>query len=270
MRQGPNSVGLSRKAILAEVDHSLRRLGTDYIDLYQIHRCDRRTPIEETLEALDDVVRAGKVRYIGASSMWAWEFAQDAAHRRRARLDALRQHAEPLQPALPRGGARDDPAVPRRGHRRDPVEPARARPPRPRRGTRRPSAPSTTSSAAQLCTPRGRPRDRRARSPRSRPSAACRWPRWRLAWLLSKPGITAPIIGATKPHHIDDAVAAVELTLSDEEIAPARGAVRPASRRRVLSRLSPTTRSAGGRRGARSPATSRCSRPAPGRRRASR
>src|SRR6476661_1299389 len=76
MRQGPNSVGLSRKAILAEVDHSLRRLETDFIDLYQIHRLDRRTPMEETLEALHDVVKAGKVRYLGASSMWAWEFSK--------------------------------------------------------------------------------------------------------------------------------------------------------------------------------------------------
>ena len=76
MRTGPNGVGLSRKAILAEVDHSLRRLGTDFIDLYQIHRLDRRTPMEEMLEALHDVVKAGKVRYLGASSMWAWEFSK--------------------------------------------------------------------------------------------------------------------------------------------------------------------------------------------------
>ena len=76
MRNGPNSAGLSRKAIMTEVDHSLRRLGTDYVDLYQIHRLDQRTPIEETLEALHDVVQAGKVRYIGASSMYAWQFAK--------------------------------------------------------------------------------------------------------------------------------------------------------------------------------------------------
>ena len=76
MRRGPNGAGLSRKAIMTEVEHSLRRLGTDYIDLYQIHRLDRRTPIEETLEALHDVVRPGKVRYIGASSMYAWQFAK--------------------------------------------------------------------------------------------------------------------------------------------------------------------------------------------------
>src|SRR5262249_13516553 len=76
MRTGPNSCGLSRKAIMTEIDDSLRRLGTDYIDLYQIHRWDDRTPIEETLEALNDVIKAGKARYIGASSMYAWQFAK--------------------------------------------------------------------------------------------------------------------------------------------------------------------------------------------------
>src|SRR4029077_20991456 len=76
MRPGPNGAGLSRKAIMTEIDHSLRRLGTDFVDLYQIHRCDPSTPIEETLEALHDVVKAGKARYIGASSMFAWQFAQ--------------------------------------------------------------------------------------------------------------------------------------------------------------------------------------------------
>src|SRR4051812_46007760 len=76
MRKGPNGMGLSRKAIMSEIDASLRRLGTDYVDLYQIHRYDKRVPIEETMEALHDVVRAGKARYIGASSMWAWQFAK--------------------------------------------------------------------------------------------------------------------------------------------------------------------------------------------------
>src|SRR5205814_249604 len=76
VHDGPNGGGLSRKAILAEIDHSLERLGTDYVDLYQIHRWDPVTPIEETMEALHDVVRAGKARYLGASSMWAWQFAK--------------------------------------------------------------------------------------------------------------------------------------------------------------------------------------------------
>ena len=118
MRPGPNGAGLSRKAIMAEIDNSLRRLGTDYVDLYQIHRFDPDTPIEETIEALHDVVKAGKALYIGASSMYAWQFAKALHVADRLGLDALRLHAEPRQPALSRGGARDDAALPRRGHRR--------------------------------------------------------------------------------------------------------------------------------------------------------
>ena len=111
MRPGPNGAGLSRKAILHEIDASLTRLGTDYVDLYQIHRWDPETPIEETMEALHDVVKAGKARYIGASSMYAWQFAKAQHVAERARLDAVRLDAEPLQPALPRGGAGDAPAL---------------------------------------------------------------------------------------------------------------------------------------------------------------
>ena len=128
MKPTPNGGGLSRKAILHEIDQSLRRLGTDYVDLYQIHRWDPSTPIEETLEALHDVVKAGKARYIGASSMFAWQFAKALHTSDSRRLDALRHDAEPPQPALPRGRARDDAAVPRPGHRRDAVEPAGPRP----------------------------------------------------------------------------------------------------------------------------------------------
>ena len=111
MRPGPNGAGLSRKAIMAEIDASLRRLGTDYVDLYQIHRWDPDTPIEETMEALHDVVKAGKARYLGASSMYAWQFAKAQHTADLGRLDPVRLHAEPLQPALPRGGAGDAPAV---------------------------------------------------------------------------------------------------------------------------------------------------------------
>ena len=104
MRPGPNGAGLSRKAIMTDIDQSLKRLGTDYVDLYQIHRWDDGTPLEETLEALHDVVKAGKARYIGASSMFAWQFAK-ALHVEAARLDPLRQHAEPPEPAVSgRGG----------------------------------------------------------------------------------------------------------------------------------------------------------------------
>ena len=127
MGDGPNDRGLSRKHIFDAIDASLRRLGTDYVDLYQIHRFDYDTPIEETLEALHDIVKAGKARYIGASSMFAWQFGKMLATSDAQRLDAVRLDAEPLQPGLPRGRARDDAALPRGGHRRDSVEPAGAR-----------------------------------------------------------------------------------------------------------------------------------------------
>ncbi len=121
MRKGPNGKGQSRKAIISELDNSLRRLKTDYIDLYQIHRFDYDTPIEETLEALHDVVKAGKVRYIGASSMWAWQFMLMAGDAGRQWLDAVRFDAGPAQPDLSRGRARDAAAVHRPGHRRHSV-----------------------------------------------------------------------------------------------------------------------------------------------------
>ena len=107
MSPGPNGQGLSRKAIMTAIDASLTRLGTDYVDLYQIHRFDPHVPVEETMEALHDVVKAGKARYLGASSMWTWQFAEAAARRRPQRLDPLRDDAGPLQPPRPRGGARD-------------------------------------------------------------------------------------------------------------------------------------------------------------------
>ena len=199
MRPAPNGAGLSRKAIMTEIDASLRRLGTDYVDLYQIHRWDPTTPIEETLEALHDVVKAGKARYIGASSMCAWQFAKVLHLAERQRLDPLRHDAEPRQPALPRGGARDAAAVPRRGHRRDPVEPAGARPADPRLGRGERSAPdsdefgrtlyaatadadrSVVEAVAAVASRRGVPRAQVA-----------------LAWVLAKAGITAPIVGATR------------------------------------------------------------------------
>ncbi len=114
MSDGSNVGGLSRKAIFAAIDDSLRRLGTDYVDLYQIHRWDDKTPIEETLEALHEVIKAGKARYIGASSMYAWQFAKALYLADLQRLDAVRLDAEPLQFALSRGRARDDAALPGR------------------------------------------------------------------------------------------------------------------------------------------------------------
>ena len=174
MRKGPNGKGLSRKAIFAEIDASLKRLGTDYVDLYQIHRWDPRVPIEETLEALNDVVRAGKAAHRRVVDVRV-AVREGAARVRQARLGALRDDAELRQPALPRGRARDAAALPGRGHRRDPVEPARARPAdarlgrgeralrdrrlRPHASTRRPPTPIARWSR---------------RSPRSRRGAACR------------------------------------------------------------------------------------------------
>ncbi len=123
---GENGQGLSRKHIMASIDASLQRLELDYVDLYQIHRFDPNTPVDETMDALHDVVAAGKARYLGASSMFAWQFAKlQSVARTPVRLDA-----EPLQPDLPRGGAGDDPAVHRSGGRGDSVEPAGSRPTR--------------------------------------------------------------------------------------------------------------------------------------------
>ena len=121
---GPNRGGLSRKAILAECDASLRRLGLDYIDLYQIHRWDPTVPVEETLQALSDLVDAGKVRYLGASSMYAWQFSKALYLQRDPRLAPLRHDAGPLQPDQSRGGAGDVSALRRPGRRCHPVEPA--------------------------------------------------------------------------------------------------------------------------------------------------
>ena len=143
--------------IMAEIDHSLRRLGMDYVDLYQIHRTDPDTPIEETMEALHDVVKAGKARYIGASQHGRVAVHQGALRCRAALLDAVRDHAGPPQPALPRGGAGDAAAVPRRGDRRDPLEPARPRPPDPQLGREQRAAGDRRSSAARSTRRRPRP-----------------------------------------------------------------------------------------------------------------
>ena len=217
MRQGPNSVGLSRKAILTEVDHSLRRLGTDYIDLYQIHRLDRRTPMEEMLEALHDVVKAGKVRYLGASSMWAWQFSKAlylADAHGWTKFVSMQDHYNLLNREEEREML---PLCADQGIGVIPWSPlARGRLARPwgettERSEHDPFAASLYAEAtdrpvvervAEVAQERGVPMAQVA-----------------TAWMLSKPVVTAPIIGATKPHHIDDAVAAVDLVLSDDEIA---------------------------------------------------
>jgi aryl-alcohol dehydrogenase-like predicted oxidoreductase len=216
MRQGPNSIGLSRKAILAEVDHSLQRLGTDFIDLYQIHRLDRGTPIEEILQALDDVVRAGKVRYLGASSMFAWEFSKmlhTADARGWTRFVSMqnyynllyREEEREMLPLCRDEGVGVIPWSPlARGRLARPWETTTAR------SENDPFAASLYTEAADRAVVE---RVAEVADERGVPMAQVA-----TAWMLSKPGITAPIIGATKPHHLADAIAAVDLTLSDEEI----------------------------------------------------
>jgi aryl-alcohol dehydrogenase (NADP+) len=217
MREGPNSAGLSRKAILAEVDNSLRRLGTEFIDLYQIHRLDHRTPMEETLEALHEVVKAGKVRYLGASSMWAWQFAKAlyvAEAHGWTKFVAMQDHynllnreeeREMLPLCLDQGVGVIPWSPLARGRLARPWDEVTERSSSDAFGSRL-YAESTdrqiVERVAEVAAERGVTMAQIA-----------------TAWMLSKPAITAPIIGATKPHHIDDAVAAVDLELSDEEVA---------------------------------------------------
>ena len=225
MRKGANSVGLSRKAILAEVDHSLGRLGTDFIDLYQIHRLDRATPMEELLQALDDVVRAGKVRYLGASSMWAWEFAK-LLHLADAhgwnRFVSMQDHynllnREEEREMLPLCVDRGIGVIPwsplARGRLARPWDEVTERSQRDAFGSTLYDEATDgviVDRVAEVAAERGVPMAQIA-----------------TAWMLSRPAVTAPIIGATKPHHIDDAVAAVDLVLSEDEITRLEEPYRP-------------------------------------------
>ena len=220
MGTGPNDRGLSRKHVLSAIDASLRRLGADYVDLYQIHRWDYQTPIEETMEALHEVVRAGKARYIGASSMFAWQFAkaQNLAERHGGtRFASMQNHynliyreeEREMIPLCADQGVAVLPYSPlargvltgnrgRQGERRtaragdDPLSDERY------------SSPSdfdVVDRLAEVAAARGAP-----------PAQVA------LAWLLSRPAVTAPIVGATRLGHISDALAAVQLTLTDEEV----------------------------------------------------
>ena len=224
MRPGPNGGGLSRKAVLAEIDASLRRLGTDYVDLYQIHRWDPVTPIEETLEALHDVVRAGKARYLGASSMWAWQFAKALHVAERngwTRFVSMQDHYNLLQreeeremlPLCQDEGIGVIPWSPlARGRLTRPPEETTARSetdPMLARGIYTDDGP-IIDAVGRLAEARGVPRAQVA-----------------LAWLLGRPAVTAPIVGATKPHHLEDAVAAVDLHLTDDEVAGLEAAYTP-------------------------------------------
>ncbi|MGH8217924.1 MAG: aldo/keto reductase [Steroidobacteraceae bacterium] len=216
MSAAPNDRGLSRKHVLQSIDASLGRLGLDYVDLYQIHRFDPETPIEETLEALTDVIRAGKVRYIGASTMAAYQFARmifTADRLRLARFISMqnnysllyreeeremiplcREEAVGLIPYSPIGGGL------LAGSRRSGT--VRSHSPMARDRFRRPADEAVIDAVAALAKERG-----------IRPAELA------VAWLLGRPGVTAPIVGATKPQHLDDPVKAVGIALREEEVA---------------------------------------------------
>jgi len=219
MRPGPNGAGLSRKAILAEIDASLKRLGTDHVDLYQIHRWDYRTPIEETLEALHDVVKAGKARYIGASSMYAWQFAQALHVAERhgwTRFVSMQNYVNLLYREEEREML---PLCQAEGIGLMPWSPlARGRLTRDWDTT---SARLETDEFGRTLYARTAEADRRVVDALGAVSARLGLPRAQvaLAWLLQKPDITSPIVGATKLAQLDDAVAALAVTLQPEDIA---------------------------------------------------
>ncbi len=221
MTPGENGGGLSRKHILSAIDASLARLQMDYVDLYQIHRWDNRTPIEETMEALHDVVRAGKARYIGASSMFAWQFAQ-AQHvadtRGWTRFVSMQNHynlvyREEEREMIPLCVDQGVGVIPWSPLARGVLAGTRTRGGE-RLTTRadtdqftdylynQPTDFDVVERVAEVAAERGVPAAQVA-----------------LAWLLHKPAVTAPIVGATKVEHLNDALAAEQLTLSDEEIA---------------------------------------------------
>ena len=221
MSDDPNGRGLSRKAIMQQIDASLKRLGVEFVDLYQIHRWDDQTPIAETIEALHDVVRAGKARYIGASSMWAWQFMQALALQRAngwSRFVSMQNHynllyREEEREMLPLCRAEGIGVIPwsplARGRLARPWE----------------TQPTTERGASDQFGKNlyGRMQDadraivervHEVANQRGLPAAQVA-----LAWMLSKPGITAPIVGATKPKHLADAVAALSIKLSNDELA---------------------------------------------------
>ena len=221
MRKDPNGHGLSRKAIMTEVDASLRRLGTDYIDLYQIHRWDSRTPIEETLEALNDLVRSGKVLYLGASSMFAWQFCKAlhiAGERGWSRFVSMQNHLNLLyreeeREMLPLCEAEAIGVLPwsplARGRLARPWsdEPTTLREKTDLFGQRLYA--QTAAADRAVVEAVGQVSERLGAS---RSQVA-------LAWLLRKAAVTAPIVGVSKPAHLADALSALELSLDDESIA---------------------------------------------------
>ncbi len=224
MHDGPGGRGLSRKAVMEQIDASLTRLGTDYVDLYQIHRFDPETPVEETMEALHDVVKAGKARYLGASSMWAWQFAK-------------LQHVARSNGWTPFVSMQDQYNLLMREEEREmfglladqgvgsiPYSPL---------AKGRVCRPWGERTARMDVDPIGRRYDidedapivdavQRIAAQRGVPMAQVA-----LAWVLRHPVVSAPIVGATKAHHLSDAVAALELTLSDDEVTALEEHYRP-------------------------------------------
>ncbi len=215
MGDGPNDRGLSRKHILSGIDASLRRLGTDYVDLYQIHRWDPETPIEETMEALADVVRAGKARYIGASSMYAWQFAKAqrvapipfVSMQNHYNLVYREEEREMIPQCIDMGVG----VIPW-----SPLARGLLTGNRTRDGERLTARARTDDYADALYTDADFDvvdRLGEVAGERGLPPAQLA-----LAWLLHKPGVTAPIVGATKLSHLEDAIAAAGVTLSEDEV----------------------------------------------------
>ncbi|HEY0168671.1 MAG TPA: aldo/keto reductase [Jatrophihabitans sp.] len=226
MRPGPNGAGLSRKAILSELDASLRRLGVDYIDLYQIHRWDDNTPIAETMSALHDAVRSGKVRYLGASSMYAWQFAkaQHLADRNGwTRFATMQNHynllyREEEREMLPLCADQGVAVIPwsplARGRlTRDwDADTARSQIDEFGKSLYLEEDRVIVERVAELAAERGVSRAQIA-----------------LAWLLRNPVVAAPIVGATRVEHLEDAFAAVDVSLSDDEVERLESGYRPHS-----------------------------------------
>lgn len=221
MTPGENGGGLSRKHVLAAIDASLARLGMDYVDVYQVHRFDRRVPLEETMEALHDVVKAGKARYIGASSMFAWQFAKAqhvAATNHWTRFIAMQPHynlvyREEEREMLPLCADQGVGVIPWSPLARGLLAGTRGD------GSERRTVRSSNDPFADQLY--GRPGDREvvARTVAVAAERGVAPATVALAWLLQRPGVTAPIVGATRPGHLSDAVAALDLELSEDEVA---------------------------------------------------
>ena len=226
MGQGPNDYGLSRKHIMSSIDASLKRLGTDYIDLYQIHRWDYETPIEETMETLHDIVRAGKARYIGTSAMYAWQFAKAqyiADLRGWTRFVSMQNHynliyREDERELLPFCQDQGIGVIPFSPLARGVL----ARKPSQEETLRYQSDDLARSRYAQEDNLTIVERVGEVAEARGIPMAQVA-----LAWMYSRPAVNAPIIGATKPHHLDDALAALSVHLTAEEIARLEEPYRP-------------------------------------------